>query len=186
MQTPVKNKNSNNSLVELNLNDLFILRKLEENLLGELQASYEKEATISDDLLESLYFLYKNPLFEALNQIDKYLESNNDDPKDAVLIVSAAATANSKPKSSPPVTRIKCEQSNQQLYQVKGSMDVNYYLFEALNFCTCSSFKYNVLARFDYFYCKHIIMVKLLLAMNKVDEKVVKQTDMIELIQQIQ
>lgn len=171
-------QNNGQQGIDLKLNDLFALRNLEVNLLDELKLSYESEAAISDDLLESFYFLYKNPLFEALNQIDKYIETGSTPMK--------AATAAPVVTKTPLVTLIKCERSNHQLYRVKGSMDVYYYLFDDLNFCTCSSFKYNVLNRFEYFYCKHIVMVKLLVAMKRVNEMVVKESEMTELIQLIQ
>lgn len=179
---------STNQLV-LDVNDLFVVRNLERNLLDELRIYYDRERTINDDLLESLHFVYKNPLFEALNQIDKHVHTTTD----VVDLVVGQATKTTKSTSSSLVTVIKCDDSSSNgvvrphLYQVKGSMDLNYYyLFEELTFCACSSFKFNVLGRGEYFYCKHLVMAKLLVAMRRVDERVVTDSEMSDLIRLIQ
>ncbi len=155
------------------VNDFVAYRDLEKNLLDQVELIYEKEKNISDDLLESLYFVYKNPLLEALNQIDKQNEQN-------------AKTENHHNFDQNLVTCIVSEsQPPRAVYQVKGSVGIHYYLFESLKFCSCSSFKFNVLSKNEYIYCKHIIIVKLLKAMNKINFKHVKDTDLVELIKQI-
>lgn len=159
----------------LSLNDYAVYKDLEKNLLDQLEIHYERESTISDDLLESLYFIYKAPLLEALNQIDKYNEQK-----------LKQDTANNNQAEQYLCQCIVGEpKSNRMVYQVKGSIGINYYLFESLTFCPCTSFKYNVLTKSDYIYCKHIILVKLLKAMKKISFKHVKDTDLYELIKQI-
>lgn len=158
----LNNENSNK------INDYIVFNELEINLLEQLEITFEKDNLITDDLLESFYFIYKNPLLEALNQIDKH-DLNNSSSGSANLLA----------------TCIKCESSDRCIYQVKGSIGINYYLFKCLNFCSCSSFKYNVLNKNEYIYCKHIIIVKLLKAMNKISLKHVKDTEFVELIKQI-
>ena len=156
------------------INDFVALKELENNLLDQLRFAYEKENTINDDLLESLHFIYKNPLLEALNQIDKHEQKL---ASDARIATSAYDL----------VTVIRCETAaTRVVYQVKGSLnDVNYYIVENLNFCACPSFKYNVLNKNEYNYCKHMILVKLLKAMNKLAVKYVKDTELADLIKQI-
>lgn len=149
-----------------NLNDYQVVREIESSLLDQLKIVYEKEKSISDEILESLYYVYKAPLLEALNQIDKQDQSD---------------------KTASLVTLMKSVSSSRSVYQVKGSMGLNYYLFDDhINFCTCSSFKYNVLNKFEYICCKHVILVKLLVAMNKVPVKMIKDVELADLIKQIQ
>lgn len=153
-----------------NVNDYVVYKDLEKNLLEQLELTFERDNCISDDLLESLYFIYKNPLLEALNQIDKQneLQSRSELTIDQHLAVCYIS------------------ESKRLLYQVKGSIGINYYLFESLNFCSCSSFKYNVLSKSEYLSCKHLIIVKLLKSMNKITFKHVKDIDLTELIKTIQ
>ncbi len=169
--------------IKIDLNDHFAFKQLESNLLEQLKTSYEAEKTINDDLLESLYFIYKNPLLEALNQIDisekKILQDST---------VVNQNTLNIHPESSKNlldlVTAIKCTViPDQVVYQVKGSFD--YYLFETLNFCACPGFKYGVLNSSESLYCKHIVLVKLVKAMNKLKVKYVKESEFVESIKQI-
>ena len=158
---------SNQQAVSHRLSDHMAFKELEKNLLDQLRATFEAEKTISDELLESLFFIYKNPLIEALNQIDKH---NLQEAKSA--------------DSLSLVTFISCPSvPNRSIYQVKGSL--NYYLFESLNFCACSSYKFNILNRSEFVYCKHMILVKLLKAMNKLNYKHVNDSELIELIKQI-
>ena len=55
-----------------------MLHALENDLLEELTQSYARDGTIGDDLLETLYFLYNEPLFDALNQIDRMEQQFNE------------------------------------------------------------------------------------------------------------
>lgn len=172
-------KSSLNNMVKLDLNDHSIFRELESNLLDELRQTYEREGALNDDLLESLYFLYKNPLLEALNQIDK------SSTETAVGDQNITGGEISMPKVN-LVTLIKCDtEPTRKVYQVKGSMGLNYYIFENVNFCTCSSFKFNVMGKNDFVYCKHVIMVKLLSNMGKLNERLVKSAEMADILRQI-
>jgi predicted nucleic acid-binding Zn finger protein len=179
--------------INCNLNDYKILKELEISLLEQLRDSYEKEKLVSDDLLESLYFIYKNPLLEALNTIDKFDQQEqsllNETPKYIDLNTTTntnatAITANKQPNKN-LVTLLRSN-SNRFVYQVKGSIGIYYYIFNNVNFCTCSSFKFNVLNKFKYLYCKHLIMIKLLKAMNKINERHIKDTEMANIVRQIQ
>lgn len=152
----------------LDISNHSVLVQLEESLLEQLKTSYEKDKIINDDLLESLYFIYKNPFLEVLNLIDKFDQQVN--------------SLDDKTNPEPLASIIRCEK--RFIYQVKGS--INYYLFDKINFCTCSSFKYNVLHKSEYLYCKHLVMIKILTAMNRLPVKEVKQTELSQLIKQIQ
>jgi len=175
------------------LNDRLILHELESNLLEQLSIFYSKEKFISDDLLESLYFIYKNPLLEALNQIDKYEQKMHQVKQDTD---EKQPIGNHEDKEL--VILFKSNDSralNRHVYQVKGSMDINYYLFDDhTNFCSCSSFKYNVLGltasnsgtKGESVYCKHMILLKLFKAMNRIVIKYVKDTELVQLIKRIQ
>jgi predicted nucleic acid-binding Zn finger protein len=176
--------------VDCNLNDYTVLKELEKSILEQFKFTYEKEKCISDDMLESMHFIYKEPLLEALNQIDKFEEQLQLDNKKATRLFDPNVThtiqeANSAHSKS-LVTTIKGDTSGRYVYQVKGSKGVNYYLFENFNFCSCSSFKHNVLNKFDFIYCKHIIMIKLLKAMDKVPSRSVKELELVDVIKQIQ
>jgi predicted nucleic acid-binding Zn finger protein len=173
------------STSKVSLNDFVVLKELEASLLEQLKSTYSQEKCISDDLLESLHFLYKDPLLEALNQIDKFEEQLQLQSKPPRLLDPNAVPANNTAQSKSPVTVIKGETSGRFVYQVRGSQGVNYYLFDKVNFCSCSSFKHNILNRFDFLYCKHIIMIKLLKAMDKVQVRCVRETELVDFIKQI-
>ncbi|CAF0708530.1 unnamed protein product [Brachionus calyciflorus] len=155
--------------ISSNISNQLFLKELEANLLEQLKLTYQTDQIINDDLLESLYFIYKSPLLEVLNQIDKYDQQEQQKQP-------------GQPPSEPLVSIVKCDK--RFIYQVKGSF--NYYLFDKINFCTCSSFKYNVLHKAEYIYCKHMIMIKLLTAMNRVPVREVKENELFELIKHIQ
>jgi hypothetical protein len=174
---------SNN--IKCDINDLTILKNLENNLLNELKETYEKEKCISDDLLESFYFLYKNPFMEALNQIDKH-EQQLIVNQQKVTIGQLNANQSNEEDSSSLVCQIKGRHSSRFIYRVKGSTNINYYLFENINFCTCQSFKYQTLQNFENLHCKHIILIKLYKAMNKVTVKIVDDNELVHLIKLIQ
>jgi predicted nucleic acid-binding Zn finger protein len=143
-----------------NLNHLKLITNLETNLLEKLKETYLINQQIPDSLLESLYFFYKNPLLEALHLLDKYNQTNC-------------------------VTEIYNENITRKIYQVIGSTGYYYYLFSNHSFCTCSSFKFNILKNSEYIYCKHIIVIKLSLALNKFNKKLVNETEISDLIKLI-
>jgi predicted nucleic acid-binding Zn finger protein len=156
-------------------NIVSVYKDLESELLEQLRQAHEKENTISDEMLESLYFIYRSPLLEALNQMDKH-----------ELERQKSTDPNANTESNSLVTLFKSEkQPSRIVYQVKGSMGINYYLFERLSFCSCASFKYDVLGKIDCMYCKHMIMVKLAKAMNKLHVKVVNDAELIDFIKQM-
>ncbi len=177
----------------LNLNDRIIFHELESNLLEQLSLFYCKEKFISDDLLESLYFIYKNPLLEALNLIDKY-EQKSQQPKQGTE--EKHHTSNQEDRDLVILFKSNDERAlNRRVYQVKGSMDINYYMFgDHINFCSCSSFKYNVLVsttstgggKGESIYCKHMVLLKLFKAMNRIVVKYVKDNELVQLLKRIQ
>ena len=160
-------------------NDLTAFKELEKNLLEQLKISYEKEKTINEDLLESLYFIYRNPLLEALNQIDKL------DQKFQSITDSLNNIQLNQQDHLPTLIRTNSE-PGRSVYQVKGSIGVYYYIFHNFSLCTCSSFKYNILNRHEFTYCKHMVLVKLLEAMNKLKIKQVKDSEFAEILKLIQ
>jgi predicted nucleic acid-binding Zn finger protein len=173
--------------------DGFLIKELEASLLDQLTKVYKIDKTINDDLLESLYFVYKNPLLEALNQIDKSdslqleYQKKFQDTNIATSPTSSLVSLKQNNIVHYPVTSFEKENDKSSIiYQVKGSLDINYYLFDSLNFCSCSSFKYNVLTKCEYIYCKHIVLIKLAKAMKKINKKVVNDTQFVDLIKQIQ
>jgi len=177
----------------LDLNDRVIVHVFDSNLLEQLGLFYCKEKFISDDLLESLYFIYKNPLLEALNQIDKYEQKLQQAKQDTE---EKQAIGNQDDKELVILFKSNDQRAlNRHVYQVKGSMDINYYLFgDHINFCSCSSFKYNVLASIasnssgkgESIYCKHMVLLKLFKAMNRIVIKYVKDTELAQLFKRIQ
>lgn len=151
--------NKSHENIPLNIN---IIKSLEENLLKRLGDSFKSTSKIPDDILESLYHIYKAPLFEALTLIDKY---NND--KESF------------------VTKLSLNDNSRELYQVIGSTGNYYYLFPSLNFCNCPIFKNNVLFKLEFLYCKHIICVKLCLVLNRLSLKTIGDQEFAEIIRLI-
>ena len=170
------------------LSEELVFRELEKSLLEQLAETYAKEKCISDDLLESLFFIYKNPLLEALNEIDKFEQQLQTEKNTPRLLVDPLVAINhqSTVRSRSLVTVVKAQPSGHIIYQVKGSMGINYYLFEFLSFCPCTSFKYNVLYKSEYAHCKHVILVKLLRAMDKLGLKTCTDLELVDFIKQIQ
>lgn len=167
-------------LQTIKLTDRLAFRDLETNLLSQLRTQYEVDKRISDDLLGSLYFIYKSPLLEALNQIDRLNQRVDLQNKNQNLHNGGTFLENNL------VTVISCSKfPNRTIYKVLGSTGVNYYLYESLRYCGCQSFKYNVLYRDEMVYCKHIILVKLIKSMNKLNAKHVSDTELLDLIKQI-
>lgn len=165
----------------IQLSDRNAFKELEKNLLDQLESTFSSEHTIGDDLLESLFFIYKSPLFEALNQIDKAEQKDLQDKK-----MARQRGADSPTSSLDLVTEVSCSSvPGRVIYTVKGTSGLAYYLFESLNFCACASFKHNVLGRSEFVYCKHMVLVKLLKAMHKLSFKYVKESELIDLIKQI-
>lgn len=170
--------------IKCDINDLTIIKNLEKNLLNELKETYERDKCISDDLLESFFYLYKNPFMEALNQIDKHeqqLLANQQ--KITIDRLNPNTTTNEEDVNL--VCQVKGKNSSRFIYRVKGSTNINYYLFDDINFCTCQSFKYQTLQNFENLNCKHIILIKLYKAMNKVVVKIVDDNELVHLIKLI-
>lgn len=166
--------------ISCDLNDVYILDKLEECILEDLKNQYQKDKYISNDMLESLYFIYNKPLLEAFDQIDRF------DTQYEQLRIQQKTDG--QPTSL--VTKLYSLNNNQPsdyfIYQVKGSTGINYYIPEEINFCSCTSFKLSVIDKMEYIYCKHLIMIKILTAMNKLDVKNVKESDFFEYYKHIQ
>ena len=142
------------------INHVVLIDNLEKNLLEKLKETYSTNHQIPDSLLESLHFLYKSPLIEALHLLDKYNEINC-------------------------VTEILNEETNRKIYQVTGSTGYYYYLFSNFSFCCCASFKFNILKNSEFIYCKHIIVIKLSISLNKFNKKLVNQKELSDLIKLI-
>jgi hypothetical protein len=171
--------------IKCDINDLAIVKNLEKNLLNELKETYERDKCVSDDLLESFYYLYKNPFMEALNQIDKHeqqLLSN----QQKITLDQLNANQNNNVEESSLVCQLKGKNTSRCIYRVKGSTNINYYLFDNINFCTCQSYKYQTLQNFDNLHCKHIIIIKLYKAMDKVLVKIIDDNELVHLIKLIQ
>jgi hypothetical protein len=176
------NTQPNKKPISVQLTDRNAFEELENNLLDQLEYSFVLEKTIGDDLLESLFFIYKNPLLEALNQIDKAEQKESIENK----IAKQKGTGSPTTSSLDLVTEVSCSSvPGRTIYAVKGTNGLTYYLYESLNFCGCASFKHNVLGRSEFVYCKHVILVKLLKAMKKLSFRYVKESELIDLIKQI-
>jgi predicted nucleic acid-binding Zn finger protein len=165
---PLQSKQQSNGKMSTS-NDL--LGDLEENLLDQLGAVYAKEGRISDDLLESFFFLYKNQFLEALHALDKHMDpqqSHDTDPTHALVVEYSTL-------------------SGRKLYQVHSSSNRNsYHLFdiESAHFCTCSYFKYSLKSP-NRLYCKHMILIRLCLAMNRLVRREVNDCDFNDLLKLI-
>jgi hypothetical protein len=164
--------------------DLNLLDNLEETLLDQLKDIYSREKRISDDLLESFYFLYKNQFLEALYIIDKY-----DDLEQQTLATT---------KKSPVTEYTAMQTGRKGLYQVVASSSSSstssstafVYLFDTsiVHFCPCAYFKFcNLTSTASrLMYCKHMILIKLCLAMNRVNMITINDHDFNDLLKLIQ
>jgi predicted nucleic acid-binding Zn finger protein len=166
--------------VKCDLNDVYIIDKLEEYILEDLKNQYHKDKYISNDMLESLYFIYNKPLLEAFDQIDRF------DTQYEQLRIQQKTDGQPTSLVTKLFSLNRDQPSDYFIYQVKGSTGINYYIPEEVNFCSCTSFKLNVIDKMDYLYCKHLIMIKILTAMNKMDSKYVKESDFFEYYKHIQ
>jgi predicted nucleic acid-binding Zn finger protein len=160
---------SNACNIIYSIENIRIIKNLEKNLLEQLTLTYEKDKCIKDELLESFYFLYKNHFLESLKSMDEHHQLHQ--------------LSNECSDLDHLVTLIQAKVSLRCIYKVNGNT-MSYYIFEDVNYCTCPSFKYQVSneLKCDYLYCKHVILVKLFKAMNKLKIKTVDENEFLKYI----
>ena len=163
-----------------------VVKCLEESLLSRLSTSFVKDNSISDELLESFLQIYHEPIIDAFGLLDKQeklVKENNltdmisENKSDMLYLVSELVAENDTNNERNTFSGLK-----RSIYQVKGSIGLNSYVFKNLSYCSCEYFKLNVLNDAENIYCKHIILVKLALAMKKIQIKKFNQKYILDLI----
>ncbi|XP_056140760.1 zinc finger SWIM domain-containing protein 7 [Lampris incognitus] len=123
-----------------------------EQLLRDVQKSYEDQSQISDDLLIALRFVFGSCAVQALDLVDQ-----------------RAVTSVSSP-------------SGRQAFQVTGSSGHLYTCFTSCHYCSCPAFAYAVLHRNEGLLCKHILAAYLSQAMGVSQQESVSDQQMSALL----
>ncbi|KAK2145817.1 hypothetical protein LSH36_655g00000 [Paralvinella palmiformis] len=111
---------------------------------------------VTNSVLSALQFVFQTPLLPALDLLD-----NNKIKK----IISPSG---------------RC------VFQVLGSSGTPYICLSVLTYCSCAAFRFSVLRKRDYILCKHLLAIKLGLAMEKVKEQEVTDEVMTDIIKHIE
>jgi len=110
---------------------------------------------ISKDLLLSLHSIFGSILVPALDLVDRMA-----------------------------VTVIKGEESGREVITVRGSNGLRYIILKGCHFCPCPSYQYKVVGRGDIT-CKHLLAVRLAMAMQKVNRETVTDRQIMDMIQEV-
>lgn len=108
-----------------------------EELIVQLGKEHKDNGKISEETLNKLHFIYGPSLYQALDSIDR----------NEIAFLSTPA--------------------GKHVYTVNTSRGPNQYIcIQSLNYCTCPFFTYRVLVRGDALICKHLLSVKLAMALE--------------------
>ncbi|CAM1308716.1 ZSWIM7 (predicted) [Pycnogonum litorale] len=110
-----------------------------EQLLKEVEKVFGERKKLTNELMQSLHFIFGKPLPQALDLVDKH----------NVKIIQSC--------------------SGRRLYQITGSVGTPYVCFRSSNYCSCPAYTYSVLKKQDYIMCKHVLAAKLSDAMGLCD-----------------
>nr|XP_033321470.1 zinc finger SWIM domain-containing protein 7-like [Megalopta genalis] len=113
--------------------------KLVHNVLNETVRSFEKEQKLSDKVLLNLYNIFGTVFERALELYEQ----------GRITHIYSSETVAALPHNDNNNTRY--------LVQVKGFSGSIYVLFPDVNYCTCSSFRCQVLNDKSLFTCKHVL-----------------------------
>ncbi|KAL0994418.1 hypothetical protein UPYG_G00121950 [Umbra pygmaea] len=124
------------------------LSAVADQLLKEVQKTYQEKTQIPDDLLIALRFVFGSCALQALDLIDKR----------SVTCVSSF--------------------SGRRAYQVMGGSGLLYTCYTSCHYCPCPAFTYTVLRRNDSLLCKHILAAYLSQAMGLSQQETVSDQQM--------
>lgn len=113
--------------------------KFVNDVLKETSESYEKEQKFSDNVLLNLYNIFGDILERALDLYEQ------------------GRVTHIFPSETVGVASYNVRNNARYLIQVKGLSNVSYTLFPDINYCTCASFRCQVLNDKSLFTCKHVL-----------------------------
>ncbi|KAM9728734.1 zinc finger SWIM domain-containing protein 7 [Menidia menidia] len=123
-----------------------------QQLLVDIQKTYQETSQIPDELLIALKFVFGSCALQALNLVDE-----------------RSVTCLSSP-------------SGRKVYQVVGGSGRLYTCFASCHYCPCPAFAYTVLRRSEGLLCKHILAVYLCQAMAVTQQEAVSDQQMTTLL----
>ena len=110
---------------------------------------------ISKDLLLSLHSIFGSILVPALDLVDRMA-----------------------------VTLVRGEESGREVIIVRGSNGLKYTLLKNCHYCPCPAYQYKVVGRGDIT-CKHLLAVRLAMAMQRINMETVEDRQVIDMIQEL-
>lgn len=128
------------------------LQSVSDQLMAEVRREKLENGQLSDDLLAAFYFVFQQPLVQALDLLDR-----------------------------DSVSHVTCP-SGRELYRVQGSGARAYTCLASSNYCSCPSFVYGVLVRGESLLCKHMLAVQLARAMGSCKERSVSDEEFAEIL----
>jgi len=139
----------------LNFSQDSSIDKLCKQLMAEVKRTYSEKQKLSDDLLSSLHFVFQGPLLSALELVDKSSVSHVISP------------------------------SGRDLYQVIGASGKPYTCLPNLKYCSCPAYTFSVLRKEDHIMCKHVLAIQLSVAMGLCKVIQVSDTEICNMIRDI-
>lgn len=115
--------------------------RLVNRVLKETADSFEKEQKFSESVLQNLYNIFGCVLERALELYERK----------CIVYIFPSETAGIASNSN--------RNNAKYLVQVKGHSGTIYVLFPEINYCTCASFRTQVLSDRSLFTCKHVLAV---------------------------
>ena len=120
-----------------------------------IDQSVSSTSTLSKDLLLTLHSIFGSLLSSALDLVDRM-----------------------------GVTLVRGEESGREVVTVKGSVGMRYTLLKGSHYCPCPSYQYKVVGRGDIT-CKHLLAVRLAMAMQRVNVVTVPDRQVMQLIEDL-
>ena len=111
--------------------------------------------TLSKELLLALYSIFGSLLWPALDLVDRMA-----------------------------VSLVRGEVGGREVVTVRGSGGLRYTLLRGSHYCPCPSYQYKVVGRGDIT-CKHLLAVRLAVAMQRVNVETVPDSLVIQLIEEL-
>ena len=115
----------------------------------------DTNSTLSKELLLALYSTFGSLLWPALDLVDRMA-----------------------------VSLVRGEEGGREVVTVRGSGGMMYTLLRGSHYCPCPSYQYKVVGRGDIT-CKHLLAVRLAMAMQRVNVETVPDSLVIQLIEEL-
>ncbi|XP_036054125.1 zinc finger SWIM domain-containing protein 7 [Onychomys torridus] len=128
------------------------LPEVVQELLSEMAAAVRDGATIPDEHLSSLKFVFGSSAIQALDLVDR----------ESVTLISSP--------------------SGRRVYQVLGSSGKTYTCLASCHYCSCPAFAFSVLRKGDSLLCKHLLAVYLSQVMRNCQQLSVSDKQLTDLL----